>query len=467
MKLSTKAILFAGLSSVSATTERRLEEPCLVLEDLGSIPALNCTGANIVNLIKEELADLATCPHNHRQEAILLADASNFGEAKFILKKMCKGESYEPCTTWDDVELNGCDFLTIMAQIEEKVEELGESCPHDAIDELQLLTGTKNKRKAKGYIDLMCGDAWRTVEHLDFTDVDAGFDETFMAEYFDGGTFLNEETGNFQGEDNPAYPVSDQSKAAGESIDAFRNDGAPDTVLIGTPELKSCQNQAMMCCFGRDRQSNDNNGNCADNDCDDGDPADNSNLCFTDFPDDEVVPYPGESEGAIHCHGVAWGADDNGFEAKLKFNNLFYVSMYDHMYTRGYVEKTVDNDYVPMCGCIEDMPPVSRADCTEVAVTLTFTFSQDEDGLLTTAASDDLNVDFNECNGIDFDDGTEANNDLASYVNVLVADGKMKVRTQRAIFDTLVGFKEPDNNDNERKCKREYKLLTGLTYPPA
>jgi hypothetical protein len=25
------------------------------------------------------------------------------------------------------------------------------------------------------------------------------------------------------------------------------------------------------------------------------------------------------------------------------------------MYTRGYVEKTVPNDYVPMCGCIEDV----------------------------------------------------------------------------------------------------------------
>ena len=105
-----------------------------------------------------------------------------------------------------------------------------------------------------------------------------------------------------------------------------------------------------MCCFGRDRQSNDNNGNCADNDCIDKSPADNSNLCYPNFP--TIIPFPNESEGAIHCYGLAWGEDVNGFEAKMKYNNLFFVSMYDHMYTRGYVEKMVPDEYVPMCGCI-------------------------------------------------------------------------------------------------------------------
>jgi hypothetical protein len=50
-------------------------------------------------------------------------------------------------------------------------------------------------------------------------------------EYFDGRTFLNSETGNFRGADNPSFPVSAESKSAGESISNFRGNGAAKTVL--------------------------------------------------------------------------------------------------------------------------------------------------------------------------------------------------------------------------------------------
>ena len=40
-----------------------------------------------------------------------------------------------------------------------------------------------------------------------------------------------------------------------------------------------CPNtHSIICCWGRDRQSNDDNGNCKANDCDNAQPADNSNL---------------------------------------------------------------------------------------------------------------------------------------------------------------------------------------------
>ena len=82
-----------------------------------------------------------------------------------------------------------------------------------------------------------------------------------------------------------------------------------------------------MCCFGRDRQSNDNNGNCNDSvdGCNDADPADNSNLCYTE-PSQEI--FPSESEGKIHCHGLAWASDENDFSNLFKYNNFFYLSMY-------------------------------------------------------------------------------------------------------------------------------------------
>ena len=113
-----------------------------------------------------------------------------------------------------------------------------------------------------------------------------------------------------------------------------------------------------------------------------------------------------------------------------------------------------------MCGCIEDMPPVARADCTEVTVTLTFSVSQDSDGALYAVPVDNLNVQYAACEGISVSDEA-ARNDLASYANALVRDGKMKIRAQRAIFDTLVGFKSPGDNSNEQSCKAAYRKETG------
>ena len=133
------------------------------------------------------------------------------------------------------------------------------------------------------------------------------------------------DTGNFQGTPNPSYPSNADSLSAGASISAFYNDGARDTIMSGFSSINECENQAILCCWGRDRQSNDNNGNCNDNDCQDADPADNSNLCYTK---PSFISYPDVTEGDIHCHGLAWADDENDFSSRFKNNNFFYVSMY-------------------------------------------------------------------------------------------------------------------------------------------
>jgi len=128
-------------------------------------------------------------------------------------------------------------------------------------------------------------------------------------------------------------------------------------------EASTCTSNAAMCCWPEDRQANDGNGNCAtpyDLNCVDKDPADNTNLCFADldkgnsssgvdsgsgfmvFPDDN-----NDGEGSIHCHGFAWADDEYHHTARYKANNLFFVSMYDHMYQRGYVKNIPG---MPMCG---------------------------------------------------------------------------------------------------------------------
>jgi len=87
--------------------------------------------------------------------------------------------------------------------------------------------------------------------------------------------------------------------------------------------------------------------------------------------------FEGGSEGDTHCHGFAWDEIGEDAIAKYKGNNLFYVSMYDHLYTRGYVRAVPGS---PMCGCVEQMPVVSRSDCTQLDVQETFVFKYRTDG---------------------------------------------------------------------------------------
>lgn len=142
-----------------------------------------------------------------------------------------------------------------------------------------------------------------------------------------------------------------------------------------------------------------------------------------------------EEEGPIHCHGVAWATDDNDPSSRMRFNNLFFVSLYDHMYQRGYVGDVFtpgNTAGVPMCGCIEEMPVVSRSDCTQINAEMTVVLDLNKDGHLTAGVASDLEVNFNACQG-------ETNNDLASYVDKLVGKGKMSKGTQLKISEVLVG----------------------------
>lgn len=220
-----------------------------------------------------------------------------------------------------------------------------------------------------------------------------------------------------------------------------------------------------MCCFGRDRQPNDNNGNCEEpleENCVDADPADNSNLCYID--DADTTTFLRDLEGDVHCHGLAWSVDANDYTSQLKYNNFFYVSLYDHLYKRGYVENMVDSSAVPMCGCIEDMPPVSRADCTQIDADLTFTITYGDNGVEAVPRENDLQVDFNACQGVNPRTGENESNDLASHVYKLYLEGKITEATRNAIYETLVGYLEPDDNDNEAACAYAYETETGNTY---
>merc|ERR1712226_1262208 len=132
-----------------------------------------------------------------------------------------------------------------------------------------------------------------------------------------------------------------------------------------------------------------------------------------------------DTEGPTHCHGIAWGLDEYEPDARYKANNLFYVSMYDHMYKRGYVRNIPG---APMCGCLEQMPVVSRSDCTQVDVTESYRFVH-KDGVPGFGASvDRATVEFNSCQGTE-----NRNNDLLYYLKRLESEGSIATSTVETV----------------------------------
>jgi hypothetical protein len=214
--------------------------------------------------------------------------------------------------------------------------------------------------------------------------------------------------------------------------------------LIDLPEqivnFQECELRAAMCCWVQDRQADDD-GNCAipyDDNCVDANPADNTDICAAAMgrsPQSNRVQngislFPGRSEGASHCHGFAWAADELDRSAIFKGNTLFHVSLFDHLYTRGYVKNVPG---APMCGCVEQMPIVSRADCTQVQLVqaTTFTF---QDGTVEVTPSGEWEVQFRQCRGINGN-----NNDLLAHYALLVEQNRAAQEELEALAEIVLG----------------------------
>jgi len=208
--------------------------------------------------------------------------------------------------------------------------------------------------------------------------------------------------------------------------------------------LDKCEINTAMCCWPQDRQANDGNGNCVtpyDQNCYDKDPADNTDLCYVDLsrsPESNKLnstghvnfPFDNDNgEGAIHCHGFAWANDDSDFTSRFKANNLFFVSMYDHMHQRGYVRNIPG---APMCACVEQMPTVTRSDCTQIDVDEKYKIVHYPNTNKFTAELTDIEIFFNPCQG-----RYNRNNDLHAYVARLVQEKKL-TNDQRAALDKYI-----------------------------
>ena len=212
-------------------------------------------------------------------------------------------------------------------------------------------------------------------------------DSQWIEVFYDGGTEWNEYT---QLNDR-TYSLAEAAAVIPTAYEAyvtstkvlwpfqyqFHEDGRDfslgETDVPDTPQ--SCAVSAAMCCWTRDRQAGDGAGNCRtpyETQCINRDPGDNTDVCRHDLARSTdsnhltggFLEFPDDVEGAVHCHGITWNPNDAASDDyRFAGNTLYYVSLYDHLYNRGYVENVPG---APMCGCVEKMPQVSRADCEQV-----------------------------------------------------------------------------------------------------
>jgi len=390
-------------------------------------------------------------------------------------------------------------------------------CEDGFWNEVRRLTGTVGTEgeEWKKALDALCQQAlyedavdevptatWDGIE-------DAGIN---LEEFFNGEGFMNTDTGNFQqsteeferrgGYDRWAYigddptlndylPTPQRSINGGQAVrdlydtklrDQFLSTPAYSKLDSGCPATK-----AAVCCWSRDRQYNDNNGSCHGNgNCRNGKPGDNTDLCWTtDDADNTIYPYPTQdTEDSLHCHGYSWS--DGDFSETTQHNNLFFVSLYDHLYKRGYAQSITDhpnirgNEEVPMCGCVEDMHVVARADCTEIVPRTNYTAFQDPDTgyIVVEPKRGTFELEYNACEGYKYNPDVSPaayaenpnaheqglhrqTNDLSAKIFRQYLEGKKDLQETKAFEKTIIGYKDPEvnNGDTEREaaCKKAFE----------
>lgn len=304
-------------------------------------------------------------------------------------------------------------------------------CDSDAETEIKAITGKMNLDNALTVIDELCAEYYKT--NIQSHGKIYGDDELKIKEFYDGGTGANWQrqtnSGKYVLKDDFAKIVTNKELALLKPIEY------PDYI----ENFEECEYRAFYCCWVSDRQAKDNNGNCNspyDTNCVDADPSDNTDLCYVDMenaPSSARVAggfaiFPDDIEGDVQCEGFAWG-NDSGLDDVYKGNALFHIAMYENLYHKGYVRNVPG---APMCGCAEQMPIVSRADCRELDISQTIRYIWNSPVLSVRALNVDVNVKI--CHG-----ANNNHNDLEAYYERLVMEGRADEEELEALQERLVG----------------------------
>ena len=183
----------------------------------------------------------------------------------------------------------------------------------------------------------------------------------FLKNFLDGGTTWND---NY--EQDGKYNLSEDAAVIVDLYDNAKTVvfAAPDG---GTKEAygpgyfsnlyngdKECRMGAITCCYTANRKGNE---------------EDNSEACAHDMylsaksnhiKGRAYTIFDTKSTDKTFCTGFAW--EPNSFSDAVKYNTLAHMAMKDNLYDSGRVKNIPG---APMCGCVEQMPIITNAACTE------------------------------------------------------------------------------------------------------
>ncbi|GFH50285.1 hypothetical protein CTEN210_06761 [Chaetoceros tenuissimus] len=187
------------------------------------------------------------------------------------------------------------------------------------------------------------------------------FDDTF----FDGGSIFN--TGPMiSGTTMDTDPELARIKDIKEFVNPNGGIAWPDSYHRNF-DLETCDAEAVMCCWKATRLGTSPNAPQIS--------SGNANICHHDIADSPKSArvaggqtlFLEDSEGTSVCHGFFWDGDSKASD--YKGNLLFHVAMEHGLLNNGFVRNVPS---APMCACIEQMPTVSKAGCSDVSVVETY-----------------------------------------------------------------------------------------------
>ena len=106
-----------------------------------------------------------------------------------------------------------------------------------------------------------------------------------------------------------------------------------------------------------------------------------------------------------------------------------------------------------MCGCVEKMPLVTRADCTEIEALQIWKLSKGNDSNLSVTLNR-VELDFNACAS----NGNGGNNDLESFYRRLKKEGRASEEDYNKLKETLVSQKGCDSAVHDLFYEKGYEL---------
>lgn len=306
-------------------------------------------------------------------------------------------------------DVSDCTVENFLGSVKTKMDN-NECLTDDPLLELMALFDLKNEMEVYKKINFICSSSYESSE-FDFSKAISS-ESQLVKEFIDGGTVLNYEKD------------SEGSSLAKDSGGIASADTHASSKLMSWPKhhaLDQCDVGAAMCCWI------DSRGTSA--------LEDNSDVCYVDMKAsrrtahvaDGYSIYGDSHEGAVNCHGFAWGTDSGSISSALKGNALYKVGFLDGLYKNMNVEQVPG---APMCGCMDRMPVVTNASCTKVTdvsskVTIKHSSASGFSSVFTGGT-----IVYSPCSDDD------ASNNLKSYYKTLVGD----TSADAAYIDTrLVG----------------------------